>query len=385
MRNDRWTSSGKAGCCVWSALVVVGLVAIAGCHETVPQNPRDAAFRGEIRPGFAGSECGTPHYQAMGSFPKSETMWLVAGEGICSYWEEFTIEVEEAEDPTQVTTCAFCNIPPCGGIAWPGSSVASDIGPQVRLYHWPFPIFDDRDQVATYGWHVGCTTNTRFPFPSYLPETNGGFTLVAGPGRDETSTFVRAGEGLEVILVPAGGELEMPPRFLMPAQSEEPDVLLFRWGVEVGQRWSESFSPNMRVTRVRVLKGKIETGRFFDSVGDGTDRRLVDSEPVLFRTLDFGQNLDCDAQAGTEDGNVDLTQCRDGADLRPRTATPAYEIISELASPLGIRAPQRVEWTIEFHNRGAFQFPDLDEDDDGQPDLSLAIVFTLKAVPSGTP
>jgi len=152
-------------------------------------------------------------------------------------------------------------------------------------------------------------------------------------------------------------------------------------GRSVKAVWDDNFSKNLRVSKVRILKGKLcpdpanngykpcinpQTGRFI----------LVDETPVIPRFITYFPNYietnsaadgqTCYAQ-GTSDGGIDITMC--DSDNNSATATDEYTVTPTYSEQ---NPTNFLTWFVAFAPGSA---PSLAIDE------TLAIEFTIEVIP----
>ena len=349
--------------------VTAVLVALLSCRREEHDPVQSFDFHGVIRPRFSSSgACGGGHFQDSASFPESDVVWIVDGQTVCLYWDQLKTTIASASSPSGMRTCEFCAAAdPCGaGATIPSGDVPRNEFPQVHLFEWPFPVFDVHEDKGAFGYAVGCPGNQSYPFSEYVPTRNADLML-QGWALNPPGDFIRGSRHLGVTLVPATGDFEMPPRILTAQPGSDPGTATFTWTVpQTGRIWDENFSPDLHITKIRNLRGTLETGSFVDAVGRKGTERLANPTPILPFNVGFGSDIHCDADPTTADGGIDLARCNKGGNILAVDATPGYQIVS--GSP-----PAAILWSVGFRDRPPFTLPTL------QPGETLAISFTLKS------
>ncbi len=127
---------------------------------------------------------------------------------------------------------------------------------------------------------------------------------------------------LEVHLVRAGAPTPVPAQALELSQSDVPgQTYVWQWSVEeTNGKWELNFSNRLRVSKVRILKGRRSpvTNRFFAS---DPQRPYV----IPYR-IEVG-SLVCHADRRSQDGDIALSRCRQTSDDQagtPIIVTPTY-------------------------------------------------------------
>ena len=150
------------------------------------------------------------------------------------------------------------------------------------------------------------------------------------------------------------------------------------WPIEGNPLWAESFSPNLRVTDIRILRGPCGDG----SAQGGECDITIAREPVKPSRILFLPNFEstvaghdneatnrCYSNPNASDGNyINLLSCRERYDyplnlITPKSVTPTND---------PAEAMKRLTWLVEFNtNEGA-------DDMSMSLDAGLVIEFTIQ-------
>lgn len=371
------------------------------CDPTDPNVDTDLVLtelrfeNGRLTPAFAGDGCGLVHREESANLTRALAYWLAPGEPVCAYWDTFDMVLSPPGMAPNTAVCDLCG--DCanlmlsdgtdiGSFSLPGAGAPSGGAPQVRLFGSQLPNLAQRSLINTFGWRGGCASNDEVAYPQQTqpPETNVQLAMEAWPSGGNDSRGLRiAGDQAIVFVVPDAPEgFRMPLRLLEEASPFDPMTPDYHWSIEkTGTRWNEEFSTALRISRIKIFKGKLvelETP-LMDAVGQPVFFRLDDAEPVVPRRIKFkasqtAYERECYGTAGTADGDYDLGACiyddPDGNRVTAsRPATPRYGISP---SPSRIVMEETLDWTVEFRTAEGFIIPELG------PGERFAIEFTLE-------
>lgn len=319
----------------------------------------------------------------------SDLFWLADSELVFVNWDNFILRYHAAsnwisecdicgpqsqvtfEDDKWTVHCNSLNVPEGEGVPLAGR-------PEVRVLERDLPIADVLRIRKKVRYEDGCINSNpaasdflpdgRTAYPnSFFADRDARYTLQAViPHRsgtvDEGELLGDLGEStLEVHVVREGVPARVLPQTLEPGQSDMPgQVWVWEWRVAVNDgKWDMNFSNRLRVTRVRVLKGR----------RDERTNRFRPSDPmnpyVVPYRIEAGSNL-CYASRNSEDGDIDLRRCRQSPDDSGGTSvlvTPTY-VDTNIQNPL--------TWKVIFDSREGFSPPIFVEGEE------LAIEFTLE-------
>ncbi|HEX5085322.1 MAG TPA: hypothetical protein VFY40_25065 [Blastocatellia bacterium] len=334
------------------------------------------------------------------SIQPAHVYWLRHGDAIAPRWDthEFHWERKGAMcdfiDNTSTEDCKvcdYCNLPPsiegppCMGvhpIYFPGAlDVVADSGfiqtdnPQVVLSY----IFRGTGDVLG-----ACANNTN---PSYQliffePATSGLYRLQS----EQTVRFRGATNGeIKLHVVEKGAGLAQKTAYQLTRQTVD-GANYWTWTIEGNPLWLENFSPNLRVTDIRILRGVC---------GDGSaqGRQCAipnESVPVKPSRILFlpgfqgtvsghpGESSHrCYGNQNASGGNfINLDSCRETYNANQtiqKPATPTYE-----SDPAG--SMEKLTWLVEFNiNEGADADLTTPSPDPMPADTPLIIEFTIQA------
>jgi hypothetical protein len=150
------------------------------------------------------------------------------------------------------------------------------------------------------------------------------------------------------------------------------------WTIEGDTRWMENFSPNLRVTDIRILRGPCGDG----SAQGGKCDITIAREPVKPSRILFLPNFEstvaghdneatnrCYSNPNASDGNyINLVSCRERYDYPLNLTSPkSVAPTNDPAEPM-----KRLTWLVEFNtNEGA-------DDMSMSLDAGLVIEFTIQ-------
>jgi hypothetical protein len=389
-------------------LLLAGLFAgcvgtLETCADCDPNDPNvDADYvlvdlqfnNGRLEPpGLQVSQCTPAHRSATAGGEKADWYWLAEEDPLCVYWDKLAMVLAPPAKPDVTASCDLCqSCPPqtlsdgstFPGISLPGGDRPSTVAPQVRIYASTLPNTDQQEKVAAFGWRVGCENNTGLPVPLFQPGPDDGslyLSLEAWPSGspdDPKGHHLVADQASVHAIKKTNDGFPMPLRLLEPVQPFDPARPNYHWMVrELNGRFEEDFSPNLEITKVRVLKGTLVAETGMDAVGKPVSFRLLDAVPVVpfrinLKATDTILNQECLGRLDSADGDINLKECRQSSAgnlvIRQFRATPRFAVTGSDGNPL---MEETLDWVVSFRTRAGFEIPVLG------PGERFAIEFTL--------
>ncbi len=331
--------------------------------------------------------------------------WLKHGDQVAIKWDTFEFHWEHNEvmcsfeNNTSTSDCSICdycqnpvgqNGPPCFGFE------LRNIGSPFHIVamHEGF-IFNPNPNIAlaidSQQIPDGCPNSPNRV--AFSPEMSATYQIIfpkTDYSTDPTPFDVQAETKIHVIKT---GISRTAAYQLMPETVDGTDF--WTWRVTGDNRWLENFSPNLRVTGIRILKGKCESdpslGR--ECVAPDNDKYVKPSR--VFFLPNFRGTVSnhvsesthvCHENPNAVDGYyIRLTDlntqtsddCRTRNDVNPpiidKSVTPTYEVSPE--NPL-----DKLTWLIEFNiNEGADADLMMPGNQTMSPNAELIIEFIIEA------
>lgn len=352
-RNSGPRKSGKAPLARY-ALMLFGVsfsyIFIASCVPSATFGP------GEFSQYLRGARLEPEGVHNSGLVP-SDIFWLTSGERLYATWEDYVIEFPPGTYADNKIICKFCGeYPWCrdeNGVA--AKRQPSLAGPKVFIRR--------RDsQGFTPVMHERTLCD-----PQVFEATDAGTyelgTTVASLDEDPNIAF-KADTALTIRLINRGDVQKLPP-FRLDAVDET----TWQWTVGGGGKWAVNFSNRLRVTKVRVLRGRM--------IGEElvpTDMAKPFVTPYQIR-LAYPENGGLAREIQSCPGSsIDVTGYLNLADCQTIIGGPGG--IPEFPTPTHTHdLPQdRLTWKVIFNASEGFPPPDL------APDEILAIEFNLEAM-----
>jgi len=366
-----------------------------------------AVTLGGVIDGFVitGIEIENPRFEPVGLSPEirpARTYWLRSGNEIIAKWDTFewhyTKEGEMCTFPDNTSSsnclvCDFCNLPsntdgpPCLGAFFNGPFIGL-----VSIVAFPgFVESDDPELVFDYIGGADSVRGTcgtpRFQQPRFTPDQSALFRFKAG---DESIVLRGEFDGEARIHVVDAG----PARAQTTAYQLSYQVVdgrdYWRWNIEGdGSILMENFSPELRITGIRILRGTCADGSAegrecsvpSEAVPVKASRILFlpDFRGSIARQLGEAAHRCYSIPSTTGDTFLDLDHCRPVFDPSsntesPKLATPVYEIQPP-------QADVDLTWFVEFNTaEGADADLTTPGVNDPMPnDAQLIIEFTIQA------
>jgi hypothetical protein len=281
-----------------------------------------------------------------------ETLWEQEG-ATCDFSQIFS-------STQQCQVCDYCEHQsgtqgaPCFSASPP---VVGAVLPMVQVYEG-FMHDSTPKTILSYGGNGdelirGCARNGNMLL--FQPETDGTYQhffprTPAGDAATEMKVFVVQGGTSRTVAYQLKEPSVVDGRTYWKREME--DVTVKREGMSDETKWRETFSPNLHVTNIRILKGKCETDPKNDQCVITGPATPVKPSRILFLPT-FQNTVDlhlsqvthrCYSTSTADDKGsyISLDQCRDRADATqtsPRLVTPTYDQAQQL---------ERLTWLVEF-------------------------------------
>jgi hypothetical protein len=373
--------------------VLLGGLITAGCLRSTSGGTGTVIIDGFVLKEF---EMENIRFEPQGlpySIKPSRAYWLKRGEAIAPRWSSHEWHWER-EGSMQMCdflsnassgdcqVCDFCNLPPdttgppCMGvhpIYFPGVlEVVADSGfiqgenPQLIL---SYVLRDTGDVLGA------CSNNTNpgYQLAFFEPATSGLYRLRS------TEKVIFKGETdaeIKLHVVEQGAGLAQKTAYQLTRQTVD-GVNYWTWTMGGDPVWLENFSPNLRVTDIRILKGRCGDGSAQGKQCAVPDESVTVKPSRLLFLPDFQGTVSghpgesshrCYSASSASGGNfINFDSCRETYNANQtiqKLATPAYE-------PDAARALEKLTWLVEFNTgEGADALDAADE---------LIIEFTIQA------
>jgi hypothetical protein len=326
--------------------------------------------------------------------------WLRRGDMIAPRWDthEFHWERKGAMcgfvDNISTEDCQICNYcvsdslptegPPCMGIHPDGLPPVYSSGALEVVADPGFIQTENSQQVLEYhraGEFIGACSNSA-PQSFFTPAASGLYRLRSSVN----ATFKGDANGeIKLHVVEAGEGLAQKTAYQLTSQTVD-GVNYWTWTIEGSPLWLENFSPNLRVSYIRIFRGECADGS-----AEGK-QCAVPSESALVRPShifflpDFQGTVSghpgesshrCYNNPNASDGNfIKLDICRERYDYplnqtTQKIATPTYE---------SIQSDKKLTWVVVFNTSdGADADLATPDNDPMPPDSRLIIEFTIQA------
>lgn len=328
------------------------------------------------------------------SIQPAHAYWIKRGDMIAPRWDthEFHWERNGAMcdflDNASTGDCLVCDFcvfsPPSGeplcnaNITFPG--LAGTL--EVAAAHGFIPT-DSPQQVLTFGSEAAvkgaCSNNTtQFSLPSFEPAMSGVYRL-----RSAAAGVIFKGEtngSIKLHVVEKGAGLAQKAAYQLMDQAVD-NTNYWTWTIEGSPLWLENFSPNLRVTDIRIFKGACADGSAQGKQCAIPDESAwVKPSRVIFYpsfpgTLGNLQNTQCFSNPVATGGNfINLASC-----------CPTFGAIcsgDQIATPtiLFTRPMEKLTWLVEFNiNQGADADLTTPGNDPMPAGAQLIIEFTIEA------
>jgi hypothetical protein len=312
--------------------------------------------------------------------------WLKKGDRVALKWDSFEFHWERIgimcafESNTSTADCSICNYcqnpvvqngPPCFGIAL-GTNVSRF---DLVVMHDGFVLVPEPKvalSVPSRQMVNGCRPDSPDPI-SFQPETSGAYQMII-PKTDLSLAYSPFDVVTETKIHVIEAGMNQTVAYQLMRQSID-GTNYWTWAITGDSFWSENFSPNLRVTGIRILRGACADGS-----AQGKQCAIPnESAPVKPSRILFLPNFQgsvpggdahrCYSDPNASGGNfINLDFCRETSNANqtlPKFTTPTYEFLPE-------RPTEKLTWLVEFNtNEGADSMPQ---------DAELIIEFTIQAI-----
>jgi hypothetical protein len=323
----------------------------------------------------------------------SADFWLKKGDRVAVRWDSFEFHWERTgvmcsfENNVSTADCSICdycqnpvvqNGPPCFGIAL-GTEVSSV---DLVAMHDGFVLVPEPKVtliVPSRQMVNGCRPNSPDPI-SFEPETSATYQMII-PRTDLSGGYSPFDVVTEAKIHVIEDNMGQTAAYQLARQNIA-GTNYWTWAITGDNLWLENFSPNLRVTDIRILKGVCADGS-----AEGKQCAISgESVPVKPSRILFLQDFQgavpgdggCYSDPNASPGRgafINLDSCRiDEAGQRlQKFITPTYEFLPE-------RPTKKLTWLVEFDtSKGA----DADLMEPGAQSMmagdKLVIEFTIQA------
>ena len=326
----------------------------------------------------------------------SVDFWLKKDDQVALKWDSFEFHWERTgtmcvfESNTSTANCSICNYcqnpvvqngPPCFGIELGTNVTRFDL----VVMHDGFVLVPEPKlalSVPSPQMVNGCRPDSPDPI-SFQPERSAAYQMII-PKTDLSLAYSPFDIVTETKIHVVEAGMNQTVAYQLMRQSID-GTNYWTWAITGENSWLENFSPNLRVTDIRVLRGGCADG----SAQGKQCATPNESVPVRPSRIFFLPNFQgavsgylgvdlhsCYSDPNASDGKfVNLGSCRNTSNAAPteRFTTPTYEFLPE-------RLTEKLTWLVEFDPNGGGD-ADLTTSvpDPMPPDAVLIIEFTIHA------
>jgi hypothetical protein len=312
--------------------------------------------------------------------------WLRLGDAIAPRWRthKWLWQRKDANEKCSFTentstanckVCDYCNLTTaCMGVDPNNVSYAApSLSPNVFAYAG-FMSAADPQLVLSYNFSSGdvlaaCLNSMGRPVGTFAPATSGVYSFGGEAWKFKPETSPDEPPGVKIHVVERGLTQKTPYELTYVGANF--------WKLTIGgdPLWLENFSPNLRVTDIRILKGECGDGSAEGKQCDTTIAR----EPVKPSrvTVDGICDYNCYSNPNGSDGKfINLVSCRQMNNaIIEMFVTPTYEILP--TNPF-----EKLTWWVEFNvAEGADANLATPAPDPMPAGAELIIEFTIQAMP----
>ena len=327
------------------------------------------------------------------SLQPSTDFWLKKGDRVALRWDSFEFHWERDgvmcsfENNVSTADCSICdycqnpvvqNGPPCFGIA-----LGTEVSPVdlVAMHDGFVPVPEPKIALNVPSRQMvnGCRSDSPDPI-SFEPETSATYQMII-PKTDLSP----APSPIDVVTEAKIHVIEDNMSQTAPYQLMRQTIAgtnYWTWATTGENLWLENFSPNLRVTEIRIFKGVCADGSAEGKICavPGGSLPVKPSRILFLRDFQGAVPVDggcySDPNASPDRGNfINLDSCRidEAGQTLQKFITPTYEFLPE-------RPTKKLTWLVEFDtSKGA----DADLMKPGnQPMMAddiLIIEFTIQA------
>lgn len=405
-----------SGCLL--AFVLLNILPAAGCLKQTNVTT-GTEFHGFV---FEGFEAENVRFEPLTnpSIQPALGYWLKLGDAVAPRWDTFEWrwqrkgEMCNFSDNTSTEDCKVCDQcldpafistgEPCDRISpvWNPGWVEVVKDPGFISTDNPEKILDYIQSPSSVPW-LACSSNSGPPV--FTPETSGRYSVRS----NQPFKFIGATNAEIKLYVVAHDSAQPTPYQLTGKFSENVNDgngnietrEYWTWTMGGAPIWLENFSPNLRVTNVRIFKGICADG----SVQGKQCAIPAESVPVrpsrVFFLANFANQVDnyaggttlyrCysapDAADGIEGNFINLSACRKDCfrDATTNTCTSTQAETRDVVptylvdSVIGARPMERLTWVVEFNTNEGADADLMTPDKEPMPsDAKLIIEFTIQ-------
>ncbi len=331
------------------------------------------------------------------SIQSGRAYWLKRGERITVKSDTFEFHWERQGEMCSFTNntsdenckvCDLCNPPPsfdgppCFGLGGENAGVPFNIVADPGFIQTDTPR-----QILSMGINeiLGACNLPQNPVPIFEPEASGLYRAV--PARSEYLIRGETNGEIKLHIVEPGESLAQKTAYQLTRQTVD-GTNYWTWTIEGNPLWLENFSPNLRVTDVRILRGRCADGSAQGKQCAIPDESVAVKPSRLLFLPNFqgtvsgypgeAQHRCYNHPNANGDAFINLTFCRERNDTpaggeREKFVVPTYEIFP--STPF-----EKLTWFIEFNtNEGADADLTTPANDPMPTDAELIIEFTIQA------
>jgi hypothetical protein len=313
--------------------------------------------------------------------------WLRLGDAIAPRWRthEWLWQRKDASEKCSFTentsttnckVCDYCNITTaCMGVDPNNVSYADPLlSPNVFAYSG-FMSAADPQLVLSYNFSSGdvlaaCLNSMGRPVGTFEPATSGVYRFESKVWKFKPETDPNEPPGVKIHIVERGLTQKTAYRLTHVGGTN-----FWKWTIEGDPLWIENFSPSLRVTDIRILKGECGDGSAQGKQCDITIERAPVKPSRI--TVDGIADYDCYSNpTGSEGRFINLVSCRQMDNtIIEMLVTPTYETLST-------NAFEKLAWWVEFNVAGGADADLTTPTPDPMPaGAELIIEFTIQAMP----
>jgi hypothetical protein len=403
------------------AVVLLNGLLMPGCRRSIPLGEEIDGFV------FKDEEMDNVRFEPQGlpfSIEPAHAYWLRSGDEIAPRWDTYEWHWERKStmpmcafvDNTSAGDCQVCDFcnppasfdgPPCMGISTNLTfsrrllEVVADSGfietdnPQL--------VSDLRNNIF-----AGCSNATQGPLGFFAPAASGLYRLRSGLGEAFKIKGETNGEIKLYVVAPDSAQqtpYQIPDKLSETVNDGNGNIETheyWTWTMGGDPLWLENFSPNLRVTNVRIFKGICADGSAQGKqCAVPTESVLVRPSRVFF-LANFANQVDnypggttqyrCysapDAADGIEGNFINLSACRKecARDATTNTCTSTQAETRDVVptylvdSVTGARPTEKLTWVVEFNTNEGADADLMTPDKEPMPsDAKLIIEFTIQA------
>ncbi len=371
------------------SLLLLNILLMPGCKRFIPLG---AEIDGFI---LKEEEMDNVRFEPQGlpfSIASARAYWLRRGDVIAPRWDTYEWHWERKGampmcgfvDNTSAGDCQVCDFcnppvsvdgPPCMGKST--NNLTFGRGTLEVIVDTGFIQTDNPQLVSDLSPNIfaGCSNATQGPLGFFEPAASGLYRLRSAFG--EAFKFKGATDAeIKLHVVETSAGLAQKTAYQLTRQTVDGKDY-WAWTIDGDPLWDENFSPNLRVTDIRILRGRCADGSAQGKqCAVPSESVPVKPSRLLFLPSFLGTvsghpgeaSHRCYSAPNASGGNfINFDSCRETFNANQtiqKLATPAYESDSS-------RSLEKLTWLVEFNT--------IEGADAMQPDAELIIEFTIQA------